>query len=85
MLLGCVIDNMVVGGPAYTSQKLDKGDVIVKIDGKDVNQDTLLPRLIGSDQPGKQTLPSPTSGARGACFLCVRRLTAAVLQVRRWC
>lgn len=54
MLLGCTIDNMVVGGPAYASQKLSKGDVIVKIDGRSVDQDNLLTHLIGADVPGSK-------------------------------
>lgn len=54
MLLGCTIDNMVVGGPAYGCQKLEKGDVILKIDGQPVNQDNLLSYLIGNDTPGSK-------------------------------
>jgi hypothetical protein len=54
MLMGCTIENMVMGGPAYNSYKLDKGDIILKVDGKPVDEDSLLPALIGSDVPGEE-------------------------------
>jgi len=65
MLMGCTIENMVLGGPAYNSYKLDKGDIILKVDGEPVDEDSLLPALIGSDVPGEEmalvTLPKKKS------------------------
>ena len=47
-----MIDNLVVGGPAYQTQRLRKGDLIVAVDGLDVPPEGLPAALIGSDQPG---------------------------------
>jgi hypothetical protein len=59
MLSQTVIDNMVIGGPAYNSGQLSKGDELVAIDGQDVRSrlnkhryDHLASLLKGSDLPG---------------------------------
>ena len=54
MMNGAVIDNMVIGGPAYNSEQLDKGDVILEVDGRAVNPETLHEALLGADVPGTQ-------------------------------
>ena len=41
MLAGCMVDNMVVGGPAEVSGMLQKGDIIVTVDGETVTPDTV--------------------------------------------
>ena len=46
--------SQVIGGPAYNCQVLDRGDVILKIDGIEVDEDNLLTYLIGNDVPGSQ-------------------------------
>ena len=35
MLSGCVIDNLLMGGPAFNSRALQKGDIIVRVDDND--------------------------------------------------
>jgi hypothetical protein len=40
MLHGCIIEGMVVGGPAFQSRQLDKGDFIVMIDEIEVDMDS---------------------------------------------
>ena len=37
MLNDCVVDNLVVGGPAFNSRQIQQGDSILKIDGKAVS------------------------------------------------
>eukprot|EP00961_Rhodomonas_salina_P144417 1944634-Rhodomonas_salina.1 len=39
MVSGLVIDGMVVGGPAFLSHKLQRGDEIKKVDGVEVTED----------------------------------------------
>ena len=51
MMNGLVISNMVVGGPAYSCAELHRGDVIVKVDGVDVAEDTFTNAVIGEDIP----------------------------------
>lgn len=52
MLVGTKLDNMVVGAPAFNSQKLRKGDQLLKVDDTDVEGEDLHDLLIGSDVPG---------------------------------
>ena len=52
MLAGLYIDNMVVGGPAHNSQRLSKGDVLVRVDDVEVDCENLHDMLVGSDVPG---------------------------------
>lgn len=52
MLVGNTVDNMVIGGPAYNSQKLNKGDVLLKVDDVEVDGERLHDMLIGQDIPG---------------------------------
>jgi S1-C subfamily serine protease len=52
MLQGTIVDQLVVGGPAYNSGELDRGDSIQKVDGLPVDQESILTTLIGQDTPG---------------------------------
>ncbi len=52
MVSGLIVDGMVVGGPAFLSHKLERGDEIHKVDGEDVTEDDWDIRLIGDDIPG---------------------------------
>jgi hypothetical protein len=51
LLVGMSIDNMVVGGPAYNCQKLNKGDLVCKVDDQEVNLENIHEKLVGSDIP----------------------------------
>jgi predicted metalloprotease with PDZ domain len=42
------IDNVLVGGPAFKSRKIEKGDVMVAIDGQAVNSSTIIAALQGA-------------------------------------
>ena len=46
------VTGVMVGGPAFNSKKINKDDVIVKIDGQQVQGNQVLDLLRGSDQPG---------------------------------
>ena len=48
----CVISNVLVGGPAFNSKQVFKGDKIVSIDGDPVRGGDIIPKLKGSDVPG---------------------------------
>eukprot|EP00960_Hanusia_phi_P037590 753023-Hanusia_phi.AAC.8 len=52
MLKGTAIDDMVIGGPAHHSNAFERGDTIVRVDGKEVNAETVLRALVGDDVPG---------------------------------
>jgi C-terminal processing protease CtpA/Prc len=48
----CVIANVLVGGPAFKSKRVFKGDKIVSIDSVPVVGGEIIPRLKGTDAPG---------------------------------
>ena len=62
MLLGTMVDNLVVGGPAYNSRQLHHGDVIVKVDGIPITAANIHEVMVGDDIPGA---PVVVSVARG--------------------
>ena len=62
MLLGTMIDNLVVGGPAYNSRQLHHGDIILQVDGIPVTQTNIHDVMVGKDMPGS---PVVLSVARG--------------------
>lgn len=69
MLLGTTIDNLVVGGPAYNSRQLSRGDVIIRVDGVPVSESNVHEAMVGSDVPGSSIIISVARGSaavRGA-------------------
>jgi len=51
MMNGLSVQNMILGSPAYTCHRLDRGDQIVKVDGVEVTPDTFAQAVIGCDVP----------------------------------
>jgi S1-C subfamily serine protease len=49
---GTMVDNTVVGGPAYNSKQLVHGDVILEVDGREAKNENIFELLIGCDIPG---------------------------------
>ena len=52
MFHGNMIESMVVGGPAFNSQKLDRGDELTRVDGERVTEGNRHKLLVGNDVPG---------------------------------
>ena len=52
MLSECLVENLVVGGPAFLCRQIAHGDKIVAIDGAAVTPETILAQLVGQDEPG---------------------------------
>jgi hypothetical protein len=46
-----IIENTLVGGPAFNSKKVFKGDIIVSVDGTQVNGENIMGLLKGVDKP----------------------------------
>ncbi len=74
MLLGTMVDNLVVGGPAFNSRQLHHGDVIVKVDGTPVTQSNIHEMMVGNDIPGTPVLVTITRG--GPKVTAARRRSA---------
>ena len=62
MLNDLIIDNMVIGGPAYKCKQLDKGDKIIKVDGYDVDENNFQKILLGDDIPGSPVILTVLKG-----------------------
>eukprot|EP00960_Hanusia_phi_P049342 759506-Hanusia_phi.AAC.4 len=56
MVNDLTVDGMLIGGPAYNSKMLRKGDKIVKVDGIEVSMDNLQEVLVGDDVPGSEVI-----------------------------
>jgi C-terminal processing protease CtpA/Prc len=52
MLHGTKIENTLFGGPAFG--QLMKGDILVKIDGEPVSEESIISDLRGNDIPGSK-------------------------------
>ena len=63
MLNELTINNMVEGGPAFNCRQLDKGDIILKVDGEEVTLESCPEALIGSDMPGSSVTVTVQKGS----------------------
>ena len=52
MINGTTVDNLLVGGPAYSCMKLAQGDVILKVDSVEATEANIVELLVGNDLPG---------------------------------
>ena len=51
VLRGCVISELVPGGPAHCCGELNPGDRILCVDGENVTEETISVKLIANDVP----------------------------------
>ena len=52
MISGTTVDNLLVGGPAYSSKQLSQGDVILQVDSVEATPSNIVDLLVGNDSPG---------------------------------
>jgi hypothetical protein len=69
MIHGTTIENTVMGGPAYNSHQIERGDVILKIDGKTATSDNVKDLLVGKDVPGSNINISIAKGSPQVRFM----------------
>jgi hypothetical protein len=66
------VDHVLVGGPAFASGKFSHGDQILRIDGRDVERDTLLAAMKGNNEAGSEveiTIRSQRTGREESVVL----------------
>jgi S1-C subfamily serine protease len=51
-LKGTTIEDTIIGGPAFTSLSLGRGDVLLNVDGNIATEQNIEMLLIGDDKPG---------------------------------
>ena len=49
---GTTIEDTIIGGPAFTSLSLGRGDVLLNVDGNIATEQNIEMLLIGDDKPG---------------------------------
>jgi hypothetical protein len=68
VLHGAVIESTIVGGPAYTSMQLGRGDVVLQIDGQEATDQNISSLLVGNDRPGSRLVLSVAKGGSQVIF-----------------
>eukprot|EP00960_Hanusia_phi_P072511 767804-Hanusia_phi.AAC.5 len=82
-LLGCNIDELVIGGPAHSCGKLARGDVIEEIDGVAVNNDNITTQLVGADEPGSVVTLKVRRGNEGSSEVTLTRTASETIADKR--
>ncbi len=62
ILKGTVIEGTVIGGPAFLSTCLGRGDVVLEVDGRTVTEQTIEILLAGNDKPGSLVVLTVAKG-----------------------
>jgi hypothetical protein len=62
LLVGTSVDKIFVGGPAYNSQQIAPGDVILKVDGDSVQNENIIDVLARNSAPGSSVMISLAKG-----------------------
>ena len=86
MLNGCVVEFLVVGGPAYNSGQLDRGDTVLKVNDTPVTTETILQALVGEDTPGSELSLTVKKGGKSGVVRVVmlqRMATERIADRRR--
>ena len=83
MLNGCVIDNMVIGGPAYNCARLERGDLIFEVDLTPVTGENVHEMLLGSDVPGTQFAMKVKKATGQVKEVQISRMATEVIADRR--
>lgn len=80
-----VIRDILVGGPAWCSKQLLRGDVVVAIDGQELHGDAIIGALQGSQIPGTDVVLSVKKLQTGALqdVVLQRMHTSQVLDKRK--
>ena len=83
MFSGIVVDDVLVGGPAWHNGLLHKGDVVLKINDIAVSDKREVQRLVSqSDQPGSSVVITVKKLDGSTRNVRVSRVTKDVMAVR---
>ncbi len=82
MFSGMTVDNMIIGGPAYNSKLLERGDVICQIDRTPVIMDDLQQSLHGSDVPNSTVVLSVRKKTGRIIDVPLKRMAISVISDR---
>jgi hypothetical protein len=63
-LNGVEVIQTIIGGPAYTSRQIGKGDILLSVDGEPVTDQTVGNKLVGTDRPGDPVVVKVGKGGK---------------------
>jgi C-terminal processing protease CtpA/Prc len=72
VLDGTIIQSTIVGGPAFVASYLEKGDIILKIDGKPATKENIDTLLDSSQTPGSTVILTVAKGGCEVCYASIR-------------
>ena len=64
VLDGIEVSRTIIGGPAYTSRRFGKGDILLAVDGEAVTEQTVEILLVGNDKPGTPVIITVDKGGK---------------------
>jgi C-terminal processing protease CtpA/Prc len=76
------IDDVIVGGPAYDSKLLGKGDAIIQVDRVDVSAHNIQQCLVGSDIPESTVVLKVRKASGRVIDVVLKRIAASVIADR---
>ncbi len=76
VLQGNVVESTVVGGPAFTSMRLGRGDILLQVDGQEATDQNIGVLLAGDDTPGSRLVLTVAKG--GNEVICFARVALTV-------
>ena len=79
LLNGLEIDSLVVGGPAFESKLLEKGDIILQIDKSSVSLDDIQQRLVGTDVPGSSIMLTIRKKSGRTIDVALKKIPASII------
>jgi hypothetical protein len=68
VLQGTVIESTIVGGLAYMSMCLRRGDILLQVDGQEATDQNIGILLVGIDRPGSRLVLSVAKGGNEVIF-----------------
>lgn len=78
-----VVENLMMGGPAFASRHIFKGDCIVKVNGEFVQGNDLLEKIIGDDVPGTLVTLTLKRGPAELLDVTLKRISTVEVADRR--
>jgi hypothetical protein len=83
VLEGTIIESTIVGGPAHTSMRLGRGDILLEVDGEEATDQNIGDLLVGNDRPGSRlVLTVAKAGSEVFCFVHASLSALFVLTLR---
>lgn len=78
-----IVESVMMGGPAFSSRNIFKGDCIVKVNGEFVQGNDLLEKIVGEDVPGTLVTLTLKRGPADLVDVTLKRISTEEVADRR--